>query len=154
MAMFRILNQFWHELYRCERGYHVFYFLITHVVDLHESCQLSDNIFGGIKTTRWQMFYSHFHRLPFLLPWQGQGWIHRWRGGDADHGRSLWHPWLQVVGSLFRESSSAIEITCKSPGMKRLMSTVSLLAAWFSPSLNSRYRSIECKKRLSPSWQI
>ena len=30
----------------CERGYHVFYFLITHVVDLHESCQLSDNIYG------------------------------------------------------------------------------------------------------------
>merc|ERR1719151_291008 len=29
----------------CERGYHVFYFLITHVVDLHESCQLSDNIY-------------------------------------------------------------------------------------------------------------
>ena len=31
---------------RCERGYHVFYFLITHVVDLHELCQLSDNIYG------------------------------------------------------------------------------------------------------------
>merc|ERR1711981_1376833 len=29
----------------CERGYHVFYFLITHVVDLHESCQLTDNIY-------------------------------------------------------------------------------------------------------------
>ena len=31
---------------RCERGYHVFYFLITHVVDLHELCQLTDNIYG------------------------------------------------------------------------------------------------------------
>jgi len=29
----------------CERGYHVFYFLITHVVDLHELCQLTDNIY-------------------------------------------------------------------------------------------------------------
>merc|ERR1711953_1469982 len=27
-----------------ERGYHVFYFLITHVVDLHELCQLTDDI--------------------------------------------------------------------------------------------------------------
>ena len=34
------------DLQRCERGYHVFYFLITHVVDLHELCQLSDNIYG------------------------------------------------------------------------------------------------------------
>ena len=39
-------SQCWYELQRCERGYHVFYFLITHVVDLHESCQLSDNIYG------------------------------------------------------------------------------------------------------------
>jgi len=29
----------------CERGYHIFYFLITHVVDLHDSCQLTDSIF-------------------------------------------------------------------------------------------------------------
>ena len=29
----------------CERGYHIFYFLITHCVDLHETCLLSDNIF-------------------------------------------------------------------------------------------------------------
>ena len=28
----------------CERGYHIFYFLITHEVDLHEACLLSDNI--------------------------------------------------------------------------------------------------------------
>ena len=29
----------------CERSYHIFYFMITHEVDLHESCLLSDNIF-------------------------------------------------------------------------------------------------------------
>jgi len=28
----------------CERGYHIFYFLITHVVDLHGPCKLSDDI--------------------------------------------------------------------------------------------------------------
>jgi myosin heavy subunit len=29
----------------CERGYHIFYFLITHVVDLHEACFFTDNIY-------------------------------------------------------------------------------------------------------------
>ena len=29
----------------CERGYHIFYFLITHVVDLHTTCLLTDNIY-------------------------------------------------------------------------------------------------------------
>ena len=29
----------------CERSYHIFYFMITHKVDLHEACLLSDNIF-------------------------------------------------------------------------------------------------------------
>merc|ERR1711915_500362 len=28
-----------------ERSYHIFYFMITHEVDLHEECKLSDNIF-------------------------------------------------------------------------------------------------------------
>merc|ERR1712079_627102 len=28
----------------CERSYHIFYFMITHKVDLHESCLLSDDI--------------------------------------------------------------------------------------------------------------
>ena len=28
-----------------ERSYHIFYFLITHAVDLHEACLLSDNIY-------------------------------------------------------------------------------------------------------------
>ena len=28
-----------------ERSYHIFYFMITHEVDLHESCLLSDNIY-------------------------------------------------------------------------------------------------------------
>ena len=29
----------------CERSYHIFYFMITHTVDLHEEAGLSDNIF-------------------------------------------------------------------------------------------------------------
>ena len=29
----------------CERDYHIFYFLITHEVDMHETCLLSDNIY-------------------------------------------------------------------------------------------------------------
>ena len=29
----------------CERDYHIFYFMITHEVDLHEACKLSDNIY-------------------------------------------------------------------------------------------------------------
>ena len=28
-----------------ERCYHIFYFMITHKVDLHESCMLSDDIY-------------------------------------------------------------------------------------------------------------
>ena len=28
-----------------ERSYHIFYFMITHEVDLHESCKLTDNIY-------------------------------------------------------------------------------------------------------------
>ena len=28
-----------------ERSYHIFYFMITHQIDLHESCKLSDNIY-------------------------------------------------------------------------------------------------------------
>ena len=34
----------------------MFYFLITHVVDLHESCQLTDNIYGeDFQFTKFQM---------------------------------------------------------------------------------------------------
>ena len=44
---------------RCERGYHVFYFLITHVVDLHELCQLTDNIYGK-KTLLLEQSIIHF----------------------------------------------------------------------------------------------
>ena len=29
----------------CERSYHIFYFMITHTIDLHEAALLSDNIF-------------------------------------------------------------------------------------------------------------
>ena len=29
----------------CERSYHIFYFMVTHVVDLHEEALLSDNIY-------------------------------------------------------------------------------------------------------------
>merc|ERR1712180_9462 len=29
----------------CERDYHIFYFLITHEIDMHETCKLTDNIY-------------------------------------------------------------------------------------------------------------
>ena len=52
--------------FSCERGYHVFYFLITHVVDLHESCQLSDNIYG--KDPVHETLNAHLPRLQIILP--------------------------------------------------------------------------------------
>ena len=83
------------------------------------------------------------YRLSFLLPRQGQGWLHWWWRRNADHGRSLRHPWIQMVRTIGAQNT--IEITPKSPGMRRLMSTVSLHVAWCSPSLNSRYIEGQCQ---------
>ena len=44
----------------------MFYFLITHVVDLHESCQLSDNIYG--KDSVHETLDAHLPRLQIILP--------------------------------------------------------------------------------------
>ena len=80
-----------------ERGYHIFYFLMTHVVDLHETCHLSDDVSNQFL---WGTDQSNLTGswLPSVLPRQSHRRVNWWQGGDADHGRGFWHPGLPLSG--------------------------------------------------------
>ena len=59
-----------------ERCYHIFYFLITHKVDLHEYCKLTDDIYDypcvsmGKVQAVWDLhltFYHFFHSFVYKI---------------------------------------------------------------------------------------
>merc|ERR1711892_1151994 len=58
-----------------ERSYHIFYFMITHEVDLHESCLLSDNIYDYPLMSMGKVKVESIDCLPFACI--SQGWSSR-----------------------------------------------------------------------------